>query len=136
MKSEFEDIVVVYPSEHDKGLFVAHSLRTDQVGVADNPVDALLELCLAVRDLLEEADRNSRVVVEKVAPEAVQRILIERAKWMPDQIWEEVQRRLHTQQGCDADYWEPYKFADSLFETLEEQLFYRDLQREDLLATA
>ncbi|MBI5724645.1 MAG: hypothetical protein HZA50_11840 [Planctomycetes bacterium] len=63
------DIWVIYPSEDSVGkAWVAHSLTTDQIGMGDCVVEALVELKASIRCLLEEAAKDSRVQVISLAP--------------------------------------------------------------------
>ena len=90
-KKSFEDILIVYPSDCDPGKFVAHSVRTDQIGVGDNAVEAICELFSAVRDLLEEAAKDTSIVVECLAPDEVLRKFATAHK-IPDAKWLSIQK--------------------------------------------
>ena len=75
MHGVFVDAFVVYPSLDDPGWFVAHSLRTDQIGVDDSVEGAVCELVLALKALFEEHAKDPSVVVEDPAPDDVQALL-------------------------------------------------------------
>lgn len=87
------DVWVIYPSQQDEGKYVAHSLRTDQLGVGECIVDALVELVLALRTLLKERRRDTRVDIYRDAPAEVWDML-NHAKRLPKEIEEIAQMRL------------------------------------------
>ena len=67
----FSDEWVIYPSELETGRYVAHSLRTDQVGVGKCVLDAYIELARCIRSVLREATRDKRIQVYQPAPQEV-----------------------------------------------------------------
>lgn len=65
------DTIVVYPSE-DGVHYVAHSLRTDQIGVGETFTEAVAELSRAYVALWEAHARDPSVVIERPAPPEIQ----------------------------------------------------------------
>ena len=63
----FADVAVLYHSPADGG-WVAHSLRTDQVGTGDDMVRALADLIRGVNGLLAEAAADPTVAYLREAP--------------------------------------------------------------------
>ena len=94
MSHRLRDVWVIYPSANEPGKFVAHSLYTDQIGVAECVLNAYVELCRAVQTLLCEARRDARVKVFQPAPDEVWRML-EEARPLPREIAEFAHRMLH-----------------------------------------
>jgi|WetSurMetagenome_2_1015567.scaffolds.fasta_scaffold96242_2 hypothetical protein len=83
----FLDVCVIYPSQHDKGMWVAHSINTDQLGVGDCVLDAYVELRRAVTALLAAAQDDPSIQVFRRAPQEVcDRLLT--AKELPKEIQE------------------------------------------------
>jgi hypothetical protein len=83
----FCDVAVIYPSTHDKGKWVAHSLITDQIGVGDSVLDAFVDLRRALRTLLDAAHEDSSIEVFRAAPEEIRKKLLH-AKKLPAEIIE------------------------------------------------
>lgn len=92
------DVWVIYPSQEDEGKYVAHSLRTDQVGVAECIVDSLVELVVALRTLMKERRRDPRIDIYCDAPAEVWEML-NHAKPLPKEIEEIAQMRLDGRQS-------------------------------------
>lgn len=134
VRDNFEDIVVVYPAE-EPGQFVAHSIRTDQIGVAPTPHEALIEVLHALYDLFEEARKDRRVEIQRLAPPEVRERFFESATKVPDEVWNQILRRFAKSNDKGDDYWEP--IPDTLFDTEEEDRFvWRDIHDSDLLEPA
>lgn len=80
-----KDECVVYFSGRE-GYWIAHSLHTDQIGVGRCALDALVELMIAVDDLLELAKTHDEIRIHRDAPDDV----ISRAKraiHMPEELY-------------------------------------------------
>jgi hypothetical protein len=86
MKNHGDDIAVLYRSEEDS-VWVAHSLRTDQVGVGNRIVDALADLIRAVDAVLAIAHADKTVAYLREAPADIQK-LRDSAKCLPGEIYE------------------------------------------------
>lgn len=82
----FEDEVVIYHSEED-GCWVAHSLRTDQVGAGDRIVDALATLIRGIHGLCRLAAQDRTVGYLREAPAEIQN-LARKAKVLPLEVYE------------------------------------------------
>ena len=87
LPNQFLDVAVIYPSEDEEGMWVAHSLLTDQIGMGTCVLDAFVELRKAIAALLELAKSDPSVAVFRPAPPEVQERL-RRAKKLPDEIVE------------------------------------------------
>jgi hypothetical protein len=85
-KIHFDDDVVIYRSAEDGG-WVAHSLRTDQIGAGDRIVDALAELIRAVHGLLHLAEEDETIAYLREAPAEVQDLAAD-ANVLPLEIFE------------------------------------------------
>lgn len=106
--SMFPDHFVVYRSteEEDERRYVAHSIRTDQVGMGDDMEEAIVDLFAALRTLFAEAERDPRVVVAQKAPEEVVDRFLESPR-LPDEIWSRVFSRLRGIRHEEEGYWQP-----------------------------
>ncbi len=91
--SRFLDVFVVYKSEHEDGQFVAHSVKTDQIGMGGTVDEALYELFAALAVLVEEAkDHPGEVVIWQPAPpDIINKMLT--AERLPDAILNRVRSR-------------------------------------------
>jgi len=119
------DRVVVYPSSEDQ-CWVAHSLRTDQIGVGDSIVEAVVDLVGAVRNLIAEAAKDERVQVGQDAPPEIQR-LAESAEKLPDSIISVI-----TQRVCGP--W-PKSWPTDVQDIPQRRAAYSHDLRSDLLCT-
>lgn len=68
----FEDTIIIYYSAEDS-CWIAHSLRTDQIGACDHPVSALVALVKAVRAIVQLAKRDESIAYLREAPPEIQR---------------------------------------------------------------
>jgi len=82
----FPDQVAVYHSEED-GCWIAHSLRTDQIGTGARIVDALADLIRGMVAFLELASADKTINLFRDAPPEVQEIA-KRSKALPGEIFE------------------------------------------------
>jgi hypothetical protein len=87
----FDDIAVIYFSKED-GAWVAHSLKTDQVGIADSQVNALAQLIRLVHALCDEAESDPTVRVFEDAPAEVH-AMAKKSKKLPGEIFEVAHRK-------------------------------------------
>jgi hypothetical protein len=87
LPKRFLDLAVIYPSEEEKGKWVAHSILTDQIGVGDCVLEAFVELRRAIKALLEAAQQDADIQVFRLAPDNVRQRLLNAAK-LPDEIIE------------------------------------------------
>ena len=72
----FADVWVIYKSDEDPGMWVAHSLNTDQIGMGDCVVAAVAALKRVVRALMDEASRDSSIQVFCAAPRDIRKKLV------------------------------------------------------------
>ena len=82
----FVDRCVIYYETHDK-CWVAHSLRTDQIGAGDCVVDALTALLRAVDFVLKDAAQDHTLAVFREAPKDIQDIA-NSAETLPREVFE------------------------------------------------
>lgn len=94
------DTAVIYEQE---GYWVAHSLRTDQVGVGDRIVDALADLIIATHQVCDLAAEDDTIACFREAPAKIQRMAAQ-AKPLPGEIYE-VAHKMAT--GEWPEGWEP-----------------------------
>ena len=87
--------VVIYYSEEDSG-WIAHGLRTDQIGTGDRIVDALADLMKAVHQICAEAAKDKTLAYLRAAPQEIQDIA-RRAIPLPGEIYEIAYKKVHGQ---------------------------------------
>jgi hypothetical protein len=85
-KPEVRDTIVIYHSPEEGG-WIAHGLRTDQIGIAATPVDALAQLIRLVNRLLEEAAVDNSIATYREAPFEIQE-MANRSKELPKEVVE------------------------------------------------
>src|SRR5665213_453784 len=66
-KIDLTEPAVLYHSEED-ACWIAHGLRTDQIGTGDRLVTALADLMRAVRALCEMAEKDESIAYLRPAP--------------------------------------------------------------------
>lgn len=101
------DHFVVYRSLDEPDKFVAHSIRTDQVGVSDDIEDAIYELFHAIHVLLEEAKHDSSVAIQHLAPSHVIELFLKKAQPLPEPILRRIQERFRRSASHRALEWKP-----------------------------
>jgi len=79
-----KDDFVIYYSNTDKS-WIAHSLRTDQLGFGDCVVDAIADLMVGLHNLYELAKKDTEIIVNCEAPEDIKK-LAKNAKKLDDCI--------------------------------------------------
>ena len=89
------DEFVIYKAPDDEGKFIAHSIRSDQIGMGDTPVDATCELIYALRGLMEELEKHPERSDEigRKAPKNIQDLYF-KAKKLPEDIWNAIKERV------------------------------------------
>ncbi len=88
---QFTDKAVIYASKED-GCWIAHTLRTDQIGTGDCVVEALADVIKAVDEVVALADQDASVAVFRRASPRVCRMAQAAAK-LPKEIYEIAHRR-------------------------------------------
>ena len=96
LPDRFIDTWVLYLSEDEEGMWVAHSLNTDQVGMGKCALDAYVALYKAMESLLEAASKDARIDLFSRAPEEVCR-RARHARPLPKEIVDIAQMRLRGQ---------------------------------------
>lgn len=82
---------LIYESRKDK-CWIAHSLRTDQIGTGQDIIDALSDLLCAVDQLLELAQEEPDIEVFRPAPASIQNKAAA-ARRLPNEIYEIAHRK-------------------------------------------
>lgn len=80
----FKDEFVIYYSKEDAS-WIAHSLHTDQIGLGDCVVDAIVDLMVCLHNLCELAKKQRDIQRYVEAPEDIQK-LRQNARSLPDCI--------------------------------------------------
>jgi len=88
----FADAAVIYHSKED-GCWIAHSLKTDQIGTGDQVIDALADLIRGVRALLKLAMKDPTIAYLREAPQNI-KDLARKSKKLPGEIFEVAYRRV------------------------------------------
>ena len=87
----FEVCVVVRAEEKSRRLFAAHGLRTDHLGMGESPAEALMELGMALIDLVYLSETEEDLCVWRATtPEIVAAALSPEAVRMPDSVMDGV----------------------------------------------
>ncbi len=89
------DTIVIYECPEDH-VWIANSLRTDQIGTGDGIVDALADCISAIKQVCELAKTDKSVSILHEAPEAIQKMAIGSQK-LPHEMYEVAYRRVHNQ---------------------------------------
>ena len=86
LRLALDDRLVIYYSGED-ACWIAHSMRTDQLGTGDCIVDALADAIKTVNYLLAEAQDDPTIAVLRDAPANVQK-LAKKARKLPGELFE------------------------------------------------
>lgn len=86
---ELREAAVVYWSKPDRR-WIAHGLRTDQIGAGESPIRALADLMLALDQVVAEAARQN-ISALRPAPPAIRR-LASRGKALPVEVYRIAER--------------------------------------------
>lgn len=101
-KDHLDESAVIYLSDEDK-CWIAHSLRTDQIGTGARIVDALADVLKAVQLIREEAEKDATLAVLREAPKEIQE-MARTAKKLPREIYEVAHKMVH---GEWPEDWNP-----------------------------
>ena len=83
---DFSDTLIIYFSKEDE-CWIAHSLRTDQIGTGERIVDALTDAIKAVHAVCKAAAEDETIAYLREAPEDVQ-TRAKNATQLPIEIYE------------------------------------------------
>ena len=83
---KLQDEIIIYFSKED-GCWIAHSLRTDQIGTGGRIVDALADALKAIDEVFDLAARDKTVAHLREAPAEVKR-KVKRSARLPREIYE------------------------------------------------
>jgi len=92
-RKAFSETCVIYESAED-ACWVAHGVRTDQMGLGDSIVDALVEYMKAIEQVLKVASEGKDITILRPAPSEV-RAMAKRAKELPEEIFEIAHKKLY-----------------------------------------
>ena len=81
----FVDIWIIYPSDEDPGMWVAHSINTDQIALGKSKSEAYLELKQVMESLLDAVRNDPSIRLLNPAPREV-RDMLKTARMLP-QDW-------------------------------------------------
>ncbi|MGC9261671.1 MAG: hypothetical protein ACP5I8_16525 [Phycisphaerae bacterium] len=84
----FSDTAVIYHSTEDN-CWIAHSLRTDQIGTGERVVDALADLIRGVRAVLRLAQKDESIAYLREAPPEIKK-LATRSRKLPHEGWRRI----------------------------------------------
>ena len=87
------DTWIIYPSPDDAGMWVAHSVNTDQLALGHCKLAAYVELKHVMKALLDAADADPSLKVLSPAPQAV-RDMLKTAKLMPHTLLDRAEELL------------------------------------------
>ena len=99
----FVDVWIIYPDKEDQGMWVAHSINTDQLALGRSKLEAYVALKHVMKALLDAAEEDPSLRVLSPAPKEV-REMLKTAKQMPHAILgraEELLARNETPQTDD-----------------------------------
>jgi hypothetical protein len=89
--ASIEEKFVVYFSKDDD-CWLAHGLRTDEIGTGDCVVDAVADFIKAIDQIARLAEREGDIEIFRDAPKDIQR-MAKTAKPLPEEIYEIAHRR-------------------------------------------
>jgi hypothetical protein len=92
-KRRLRETCVLYESSED-GCWIAHGLRTDQIGTGNCVVDALADFMKAIDQLLKIAAQGKNISVLRPAPPEV-RAMAKSARPLPREIYEIAHKKLY-----------------------------------------
>lgn len=92
-KRPFRETCVIYESSED-GCWVAHGLRTDQIGMGNCVVDALADFMKAVDQVLKVASQGKNISVSRSAPPEIL-AMAKTARPLPREIYEIAHKKLY-----------------------------------------
>ena len=92
-KQALRETCVIYESSED-GCWVAHGLRTDQIGTGDSVVEALVDFMRALDQIIKVARREKNVELYRPAPPEIL-AKAKTAKRLPSEIYEIAHKTLY-----------------------------------------
>jgi hypothetical protein len=88
-----EEEAVIYFSDED-GCWIAHGLRTDQIGTGERVVDALADLIRAVDEVAQLAAEDESIAVLRSAPDQVLSLAAS-AQLLPLEVFDVAYKMVH-----------------------------------------
>jgi hypothetical protein len=92
-RRNFRETCVIYASSEDD-CWVAHGLRTDQIGTGNCVVDALADFMKAMDQVLKAASEGKNITVLRAAPPEI-KAMAKRARPLPREIYEIAHKKLY-----------------------------------------
>ena len=92
-KRRFRETCVIYESSED-GCWVAHGLRTDQIGTGNCIVDALADFMKALDQVVKIASQGKNISGLRQAPPEV-RAMAKKARPLPREIYEIAHKKVY-----------------------------------------
>jgi hypothetical protein len=91
--NSFVDVWIIYPDKDDQGMWVAHSINTDQLALGHCKLEAYVELKHVMKDLLNAAEADPTLRVMSPAPKEV-RDMLKTAKPMAQDLLDRAEELL------------------------------------------
>jgi hypothetical protein len=113
-KANLKESMVIYWSDEDK-CWIAHTLKTDQIGTGERIVDALADVLKALQMIHEEASKDRSLAVLRDAPKEIQDMR-RTAKKLPMEIYEVAHKMVHGKWPEDWNPPEPKKGKNKPFQ--------------------
>jgi hypothetical protein len=86
IQNDFQDECLLYYSDEDR-CWIAHSLRSDQVGTGPDVVQALADLIKAIDQILALARREGDIEILREAPSEIKEKM-KSANHLPNELYE------------------------------------------------
>ena len=100
-RKEIHDSAVIY-YEQDEGMYVAHGVRTDQIGTGKSITLALADLIRAVDQVARLVEREPHLDLYRDAPDEI-RQAAKHAPKLPDEMFEVAYKIAHDEWPEDMD---------------------------------
>lgn len=121
-KTNRAESIVIYLSDEDE-CWIAHSLKTDQIGTGERVVDALADVLKAIHLIHDEAAKDASLAVYRDAPREIQQ-MAKKAKKLPLEIFEVAHKMVHGEWPVDWNPPEPKKENAEMFKTQIHELAF------------
>jgi hypothetical protein len=114
-KANLNEGIVIYFSQEDN-CWIAHSLKTDQLGTGERIVDALADVLKAIHLIRDEAAKDRSLALYRDAPREIQQ-MFKKAKSLPGEIFEVAHKMVHGEWPRDWNPPEPKQETGAPFKT-------------------
>jgi len=100
-RANIQEKILIYYSHSDK-CWIAHSLSTDQIGVGDCIVEALMSLIKAVCFVVEDGFKDNTLKILRDAPKDIQQ-KISKAEKLPQEVYDIAFKMVHGEWPQDIE---------------------------------